>query len=210
MGTELRKHYTNQAGVYQQVWQKGCLPGILNAHRSWIGSVTSADLRIHCNRFFLSSRLSDELVTRTKTSIRAQLSARHVPAVILETKEIPYTASGKKVEVAVKKIISGETVTNRGAFANPNALDLYSDIPELKAWFQRFLVLRVFSGKTGNKQGRLELWDLNNGSDTKKCSAGILGHIVWLENNVDRTRKIILSIWFQTGVYTTKTIGLFL
>ncbi|XP_031552473.1 acetoacetyl-CoA synthetase-like [Actinia tenebrosa] len=77
-------------------------------------------------------RLSDELVLRTKTLIRGQLSARHVPAVILETKEIPYTTSGKKVEVAVKKIISGETVNNRGALANPNSLDLYSNITELK------------------------------------------------------------------------------
>jgi acetoacetyl-CoA synthetase len=55
-----------------------------------------------------------------------------VPALILETKEIPYTTSGKKVELAVKRILSGEKITNRGALANPNSLDLYSNIPELK------------------------------------------------------------------------------
>lgn len=74
----------------------------------------------------------NELVTRVKSTIRQRLSARHVPEIILETKEIPYTASGKKVEVAVKRILGGEHVKNRGALANPNSLDLYYDIPELK------------------------------------------------------------------------------
>lgn len=70
-------------------------------------------------------------MAKVKCAIRAQLSARHVPAIILETKEIPYTTSGKKVEVAVKRILAGEHITNRGALANPNSLDLYYDIPEL-------------------------------------------------------------------------------
>ena len=68
---------------------------------------------------------------------------------MLETKEIPvkyifrtvtknfthlvlqYTINSKKVEVAVKRIISGEDVKQRGALANPNSLDLYYNIPEL-------------------------------------------------------------------------------
>lgn len=77
-------------------------------------------------------RFSDELVSRVKSTIRQLLSARHVPEILLETKEIPYTASGKKVEVAVKRILKGEHIKNRGALANPNSLDLYYDIPELK------------------------------------------------------------------------------
>ncbi|KXJ28939.1 acetoacetyl-CoA synthetase [Exaiptasia diaphana] len=79
-----------------------------------------------------NKRLDDDLLSRIRVSIRNQLSARHVPAIILETKEIPYTTSGKKIEVAVKKIISGQQVTNRGALANPNSLDLYNNIPELQ------------------------------------------------------------------------------
>ena len=67
-----------------------------------------------------------------KSTIRQRLSARHVPEIVLETKEIPYTASGKKVEVAVKKILRGERVTSRGALANPNSLDFFFNIPELK------------------------------------------------------------------------------
>ncbi|KAB0359171.1 hypothetical protein FD754_003327 [Muntiacus muntjak] len=43
-----------------------------------------------------------------------------------------YTLNGKKVEVAVKQIIAGKTVEHRGAFSNPETLDLYRDIPQLQ------------------------------------------------------------------------------
>jgi len=75
---------------------------------------------------------SSDLVERIKKSIRAVLSPRHVPAVILAINDIPYTINNKKVEVAVKKIISGEKVVPSGALANPQALEAFYDIPELK------------------------------------------------------------------------------
>jgi len=74
------------------------------------------------------STLDDELIQKIKTSIRTQCSPRHVPAIIKMVKDIPYTISGKKVEIAVKKIIHGEPVTNRDALANPKALDYYKSI----------------------------------------------------------------------------------
>jgi len=46
-----------------------------------------------------------------------------------------YTHSGKKVEVAVKKILNGEDVTVRSAYVNPNSLDLYYNIPELQQYW---------------------------------------------------------------------------
>ncbi|KAM9329105.1 acetoacetyl-CoA synthetase [Gastrophryne carolinensis] len=73
-----------------------------------------------------------ELLKRIRDSIRVALSARHVPALILETQDIPYTISGKKVEVAVKQIIAGKEVSHVGAFSNPTSLDLYRNIPELQ------------------------------------------------------------------------------
>ncbi|KAJ1074002.1 hypothetical protein K5549_007240 [Capra hircus] len=45
---------------------------------------------------------------------------------------VQYTLNGKKVEVAVKQIIAGKTVEHRGAFSNPETLDLYRDIPQLQ------------------------------------------------------------------------------
>ncbi|XP_033828943.1 acetoacetyl-CoA synthetase [Periophthalmus magnuspinnatus] len=75
---------------------------------------------------------SADLVSKIRGAIRKALSARHVPALLLETKDIPYTISGKKVEVAVKHVIAGREVSQRGAFSNPDSLDLYKNIPELQ------------------------------------------------------------------------------
>lgn len=43
-----------------------------------------------------------------------------------------YTLNGKKVEVAVKQVMAGRAVEHRGAFSNPETLDLYRNIPELQ------------------------------------------------------------------------------
>ncbi|XP_037367221.1 acetoacetyl-CoA synthetase isoform X1 [Talpa occidentalis] len=75
-----------------------------------------------------------ELVRGIRDAIRRGLSARHVPSLILETQGIPYTLNGKKVEVAVKQIIAGKAVEHRGAFSNPEALDLYRNLPELQGF----------------------------------------------------------------------------
>ncbi|XP_015666194.1 acetoacetyl-CoA synthetase isoform X2 [Protobothrops mucrosquamatus] len=75
---------------------------------------------------------SADLVKRIREAIRVALSARHVPSIILETEGIPYTISGKKVEVAVKQIIAGKEVAKRDIFSNPETLNLYSNIPELQ------------------------------------------------------------------------------
>ncbi|OAJ43205.1 acetoacetate-CoA ligase [Batrachochytrium dendrobatidis JEL423] len=74
---------------------------------------------------------NEDLVTRIKAQIRTLLSPRHVPAFILPIKEIPYTLTGKKVEVAVKRILSGETVVPSSSLSNPDSLKLYYGIPEL-------------------------------------------------------------------------------
>ncbi|XP_030075223.1 acetoacetyl-CoA synthetase [Microcaecilia unicolor] len=85
-------------------------------------------------RMASSHKFSEELVKRMKNAIRIALSARHIPALILETKDIPYTISGKKVEVAVKEIIAGKDVQQRSAFSNGASLDLYKNIPELQGF----------------------------------------------------------------------------
>lgn len=77
--------------------------------------------------------LTDDVTTRMKTTIRNTCSPRHVPAKIIAVADIPYTISGKKVEIAVRKIIEGQPVYNRDALANPGALDLYKDLPELQS-----------------------------------------------------------------------------
>jgi len=76
--------------------------------------------------------LTEELKKKIKKTIRENATPRHVPAKIIAVDDIPYTISGKKVELAVKKVIHGEPVVNRDALANPESLDLYKDLKELQ------------------------------------------------------------------------------
>jgi acetoacetyl-CoA synthetase len=71
-------------------------------------------------------------VKKIKTQIRVNKTPRHVPAKVLPVADIPVTQNGKKVELAVRNVIEGRPVTNKDAPANPQALDLYKDLPELK------------------------------------------------------------------------------
>ena len=77
--------------------------------------------------------LTEELKGRIKKAIREGCSPRHMPAKILLIKDIPHTLNGKKVELAVRKIIHNEPVLNRDALANPDSLDLYQDLEELRS-----------------------------------------------------------------------------
>ena len=77
-------------------------------------------------------QLTEDLVKKIKTAIRVNTTPRHVPAKIIAVEEIPYTINMKKVELAVKNVIHGKPVLNRDALANPEALDLYKDLPELR------------------------------------------------------------------------------
>ncbi|MGE4159497.1 MAG: acetoacetate--CoA ligase [Planctomycetota bacterium] len=70
--------------------------------------------------------LSAERVEVLRKTIRAGATPRHVPARIHSVKAIPRTISGKKVERAVLKVLSGEPLTNLEALANPEVLGEYA------------------------------------------------------------------------------------
>ncbi|ORU94488.1 MAG: acetoacetyl-CoA synthetase [Cycloclasticus sp. symbiont of Bathymodiolus heckerae] len=72
--------------------------------------------------------LTNELILTIKKAIKERCSPRHVPALILQTPEIPYTHNGKKVEVAIKKLIHKQAVNNTEALANPKSLDYYKNL----------------------------------------------------------------------------------
>ena len=77
--------------------------------------------------------LTEDLQKTIKKAIREACSPRHVPAKIIPVTEIPYTINMKKVELAVRNVIHGRAVTNRDALANPDSLELYKDLPDLKS-----------------------------------------------------------------------------
>jgi acetoacetyl-CoA synthetase len=75
--------------------------------------------------------LDETLKKRIRDTIRAKRTPRHVPAKIIAVADIPRTLSGKITELAVRNIIHGQPVKNVDALANPQALDLFKDLPEL-------------------------------------------------------------------------------
>ena len=75
--------------------------------------------------------LDDALVARIKQVIRTGASPRHVPAKIVAVADIPRTKSNKIVELAVREVVHGRPVNNREALANPEALELFRNLPEL-------------------------------------------------------------------------------
>jgi len=77
--------------------------------------------------------LDEPLVKKIKAQIRSNTTARHVPAKIVQVADIPRTKSGKIVELAVRNVVHNQPVKNKEALANPEALDLFRDLPDLRS-----------------------------------------------------------------------------
>jgi acetoacetyl-CoA synthetase len=75
--------------------------------------------------------LTEQLQAQIRQVIRANTTPRHVPAKIIAVADIPRTISGKIVELAVRNVVHGRPVKNTDALANPQALALFKDLPEL-------------------------------------------------------------------------------
>jgi acetoacetyl-CoA synthetase len=76
--------------------------------------------------------LDESLKDRLRHRIREHASPHHVPKRIVQVADIPRTISGKITELAVREVIHGRSVTNADALANPAALGLFRDLPELR------------------------------------------------------------------------------
>ena len=74
------------------------------------------------------TKMTEELRNKIRGVLRTEASPRHVPALVIQVPDIPYTFSMKKVESAVSNIINGRTVTNRDALTNPESLTFYERI----------------------------------------------------------------------------------
>jgi acetoacetyl-CoA synthetase len=76
--------------------------------------------------------LDEPLREQIRRRIRDNASPHHVPKRIIQVADIPRTISGKITELAVRDVIHGRPVNNTEALANPEALELYRDLPELQ------------------------------------------------------------------------------
>ena len=79
-----------------------------------------------------NQELDEEKIKSIKLKIRKNCSPKHVPSLVIKVPAIPRTKSGKIVELAVKKLIHGETINNKEAIANPEALKYFKNLPQLK------------------------------------------------------------------------------
>jgi len=76
--------------------------------------------------------INDSLLQKIKQQIKRNVSPRHVPNKIIVVKDIPKTKSGKIVELAVKSTIEGNKIKNSEALVNPEVLEEYKNLRELK------------------------------------------------------------------------------
>lgn len=116
------------AEIYRQVEQLDEVAESICIGQPWHGDVRV----VLFVRLTPGQTLDAELEARIRTRLRERCSPRHVPAKIIQVADIPRTLSGKIVELAVRAVVMGEAVTNREALANPEALELFRDLPQLK------------------------------------------------------------------------------
>ena len=116
------------AEIYRQVEQ---LPEVVES--LVVGQDWEGDVRVV---LFVRLRegltLDQSLAGRIRQRIREYASPHHVPRKILQIADIPRTISGKITELAVREVIHGRPVVNLDAMANPQALDLFRGLEELK------------------------------------------------------------------------------
>ena len=74
--------------------------------------------------------LDDGLTGRIRKTLRVELSPRHVPDEIRAIPQVPTTLSGKKLEVPIKRILTGtplEQAVNPGTLSNPDSIQALLD-----------------------------------------------------------------------------------
>ncbi|SEO74440.1 acetoacetate--CoA ligase [Aquisalimonas asiatica] len=108
------------AEIYRQVETVDTVADSLVVGRPVEGDVEVVLLVVPAAGTHLTGDLKRELRQR----IREGASPRHVPRHIVAVDDIPYTRSGKKVELAVARMLRGDRKEeNRAALGNPEALD---------------------------------------------------------------------------------------
>jgi acetoacetyl-CoA synthetase len=76
--------------------------------------------------------IDQDLIDRIRQTVRDKCTPRHMPARVLQVSEIPRTKSGKIVELAVREVVHNRAVKNIHSLANPDALELYRNLPALQ------------------------------------------------------------------------------
>ena len=76
----------------------------------------------------MKEKLTKNKINQIKKELKEKCSPRHIPFKIIQVKDIPYTLNGKKVEVAIKKILDGKSIENKESIVNPETLNYFKKI----------------------------------------------------------------------------------
>lgn len=111
------------AEIYRQTEQLTWLEDSACVGRSFEGDVQVI--------LFVKMKNGEELdqarVVEIKSRIKSHTTPRHVPTHVWSVTDIPYTRSGKKMELAITRLINGRELTNVEAVANPECLGQYDE-----------------------------------------------------------------------------------
>ena len=117
------------AEIYRQVERLREIEEALVIGQDWRGDVRV----VLFVRLRAGVALDADLVERIEREIRRGCTPRHVPAKVIAVPDIPRTKSGKIVELAVRDAVHGRPIKNKEALANPEALDFYANLDDLRA-----------------------------------------------------------------------------
>ncbi|MGQ0528330.1 MAG: acetoacetate--CoA ligase, partial [Panacagrimonas sp.] len=95
--------------------------------------------------------LDEGLIKKISAKLRSDCSPRHVPDKMLAVEQIPYTLTGKKMEVPVRKILMGwplAKAASRDAMMNPASIDWYIEFASNSADYVRPSVPMGGKGQT--------------------------------------------------------------
>jgi acetoacetyl-CoA synthetase len=116
------------AEIYRQVEKVSEVAESIAIAQQWQGDV----------RIVLFVRLKDgvtlttDLRDKIRDTIRRNCTPRHMPAKIIQAPDLPRTINGKLTEIAVREVVHGRAVKNTDALANPQSLEFFRDLEELK------------------------------------------------------------------------------
>jgi acetoacetyl-CoA synthetase len=116
------------AEIYRQVEKLDAVKESIVIGQDWDGDVRVVLFVVLADGVTLDDALCDAI----KKQIRSECTPRHVPARIVQVADIPRTKSGKITELAVRDVVHGKPIKNKEALANPEALKLYENLPDLQ------------------------------------------------------------------------------
>jgi acetoacetyl-CoA synthetase len=76
-------------------------------------------------------KLTDKLIDKIKSTVRANATPRHVPSLIIQVPAVPHTKNGKITEIAVKCVIHGREVKNKESLEDASVLEHFRNLPQL-------------------------------------------------------------------------------